>query len=126
MGEKGRLHVSPYHEGEPHKCSLCPANLCKGGVLEQLRQSFKPTRVIYVGDGGGDFCPSCDLQVGDYVLCRAPPSPPLTSFGLHRRIEKSRGRSNQLMTRFEKPAQVIAEVRYWHSGDDVAKIFCEF
>eukprot|EP00927_Polykrikos_kofoidii_P071504 TRINITY_DN67769_c0_g1_i1.p1 TRINITY_DN67769_c0_g1~~TRINITY_DN67769_c0_g1_i1.p1 ORF type:complete len:292 (+),score=39.04 TRINITY_DN67769_c0_g1_i1:51-926(+) len=126
--DKGRLHITEFSRGVPHGCPLCPPNLCKGAVLEQLRASKRPDRIIYVGDGGGDFCPACDLRPGDSVLCRAPPSPPLTHFGLHRSIQRSLEASNgskARVTRDGRPAAVAAVVRLWHSGDDVAAIFKE-
>lgn len=120
---EGRLRVSPYHSGAPHGCPLCPSNLCKGAVLERVRTALAPDRVVYVGDGGGDFCPVCDLGPGDAVLCRAPPSPPLDSFGLHRRIRQSREKpaegGAQLSTRRGQRAEVTAAVHLWHTGDDV-------
>ncbi|CAE7032272.1 unnamed protein product [Symbiodinium sp. CCMP2456] len=58
----GCLHVRPFHEGPPHGCPLCPDNLCKGLVLRRLLADYRPQRVLYVGDGGGDFCPACELR----------------------------------------------------------------
>lgn len=124
---QGRLHIAPHHYGEPHGCPLCPANLCKGAVLERVRAALGPERIIYVGDGGGDFCPACDLGPGDSLLCRTPPSPPLEHFGLHRRLQRSRedpaaAGTRQLLTRQGGRAAVAAAVRPWHSGEDVLRI----
>lgn len=122
---EGCLHVRPYHEGPPHECPLCPSNLCKGGVLERIRSGLSPqTQIIYVGDGGGDFCPACELHAGDAVLCRAPPSPPHTSFGLHKRIEKLRS-GFSFQNRNGKAAELTAEVCHWHSGAEVAAIITQ-
>jgi len=118
---EGRLHVKAYHttRGDPaHTCPLCPPNLCKGLVLQRIREELSPSKVIYVGDGGGDFCPCCDLQANDVVLCRSPPSPPLDNFGLSRRIQSTR----PMCTRHEggtRPAKVIAQVAPWHNGEDL-------
>merc|ERR1719313_1608382 len=119
----GRLHVRPHHEGAPHSSPICPPNLCKGSVLAKVRSSLpSEVRVIYVGDGGGDFCPACELRPGDAVLCRAPPSPPLQNFGLHSPIEKLRaGRAYQ--GRDGNPVELKAEVFFWSSGAEVAAIF---
>eukprot|EP00933_Yihiella_yeosuensis_P017612 TRINITY_DN14674_c6_g1_i1.p1 TRINITY_DN14674_c6_g1~~TRINITY_DN14674_c6_g1_i1.p1 ORF type:complete len:193 (+),score=28.66 TRINITY_DN14674_c6_g1_i1:92-670(+) len=121
----GRLHINPYHSGEPHNCPLCPPNLCKGKVLDQLRSSLQPAFIIYVGDGGGDFCPACELRAGDAVLCRTPPSPPLNSFGLHRRITQTRNGETLPSRREGVAASVAADVRPWHSGEDVLTIVTE-
>jgi len=118
--DDGRLHVRAYHAARgdpPHTCPLCPPNLCKGLVLERIRAELKPAKVIYVGDGGGDFCPCCDLLPGDAVLCRTPPSPPLQSFGLHNCIQ---GKKATLRTRHDggqRPAKVVAQVHPWHNGE---------
>eukprot|EP00435_Cladocopium_sp_Y103_P007505 s3721_g2.t1 len=111
---EGRLHIKPFHEGEPHGCPLCPSNLCKGRVLEQILASFSPSRVAYVGDGGGDFCPACELRPQDLLLCRAPPSEPLKRFGLLRRLEGA-----AQATRHGGIAKVVAKIVKWHSGDDL-------
>ncbi|CAE8603495.1 unnamed protein product [Polarella glacialis] len=122
--DQGRLHIRPYHGGpQHHGCPLCPANLCKGQVLERLRSTLgAESRVIYVGDGGGDFCPACDLRAGDALLVRSPPSPPLDHFGLKRRLEKSLQVGRQEVTRKGTPAAVAADIHPWHSGDDVFAI----
>jgi len=123
--EQGRLHVAPYHTAAPHGCPLCPANLCKGSVLERLRAELAPERIIYVGDGGGDFCPACELGPRDAVLCRTPPSPPLQHFGLHKRIQRSMDGNHKLVTRKSQKATIAAAVHPWHSGDDVLRIISE-
>lgn len=81
-----RVHVrrfhAPYGKEPPHGCAHCPANLCKGRVLESLRVQHSSRiaqsadggrgrlRVAYVGDGGGDWCPTIKLRAGDVVLAR--------------------------------------------------------
>ncbi|XP_010541049.1 PREDICTED: inorganic pyrophosphatase 3 [Tarenaya hassleriana] len=75
VDENGRLRIFPYHHAAPpHGCDLCPSNLCKGLVLDHLRASFPDTgnltRFIYLGDGGGDFCPTLKLIEGDHVMPR--------------------------------------------------------
>jgi pyridoxal phosphate phosphatase PHOSPHO2 len=71
----GRLRIKPHQPSElPHGCDDCPANLCKGAVLDAWLQELSPARVIYVGDGGGDFCPATRLREGcDTLLARRPP-----------------------------------------------------
>jgi len=59
-----------------HECDICAANLCKGKVLteEVLIRHNKPFThdniIIYIGDGGNDFCPSSKLTQNDYVFVR--------------------------------------------------------
>lgn len=80
------LRVQRYHnvllEGEvmnPHDCDLCAANLCKGKVLReevfpryQKRQFLQrfANQVVYIGDGGNDFCAVRSLKKGDYAFVR--------------------------------------------------------
>jgi pyridoxal phosphate phosphatase PHOSPHO2 len=50
------LRVNPYESKEtPHNCKLCPPNLCKGKVLQQLRNTYvngigDSIPVIYIGN----------------------------------------------------------------------------
>ena len=72
--DEGRLHIKPLVPKElPHACPRCPPNLCKGAVLESWLEELRPRRCIYVGDGGGDFCPATRLRPQDVVLARQSP-----------------------------------------------------
>ncbi|EIE23797.1 hypothetical protein COCSUDRAFT_41939 [Coccomyxa subellipsoidea C-169] len=69
--EGDSLRVLPHHQDpEPHGCPNCPANLCKGKVMERLLLQQNYSRVVYLGDGPGDFCPSTRLGPRDFVLSR--------------------------------------------------------
>lgn len=75
VDENGRLRIFPYHDStsSPHGCSLCPTNMCKGLIVERIRDSVctdRKKRIIYIGDGKGDFCPSSRLEEGDHVMPR--------------------------------------------------------
>nr|XP_010915327.1 inorganic pyrophosphatase 1 [Elaeis guineensis] len=75
VDEKGRLRIFPYHDftTSSHGCCLCPPNMCKGKVIERIRTSafaVEKNRFIYLGDGKGDYCPSLELNEGDYVMPR--------------------------------------------------------
>ena len=63
----GALRVRPYH-ATPPACSRrgCAANLCKGSVVRALlaaggQQAERYARVVFAGDGGGDFCACAEL-----------------------------------------------------------------
>ena len=73
--DSGRLHVRPHQPADvaPHGCPMCPSNLCKGAVLDGWLAALKPERCVYIGDGGGDFCPATRLRATDFVLARAAP-----------------------------------------------------
>jgi len=99
VDETGRLRIQPFHpfiEGPPHGCTLCPPNMCKGSIINEMIQksdemiqktlvegesvemihnsleeeSMNKKRFIYLGDGSGDFCPSLKLRDGDHILPR--------------------------------------------------------
>ncbi|KAM3267702.1 inorganic pyrophosphatase 1-like [Capsicum chacoense] len=77
VDEEGKLRILPYHDF--HTCShgcnnhVCPPNMCKGLVIEIMQASLAKEgkkRMIYLGDGPGDFCPSLKLKEHDYVMPR--------------------------------------------------------
>ncbi|KAA8495272.1 putative phosphatase phospho2 [Porphyridium purpureum] len=88
----------------PARCSDCPANLCKGKVLEELlilqeqQLGHRPT-VVYIGDGGNDLCPGTRLLACDY-LC------PRSGFKLAGRLAS-------------EPALCRATIVPWTSGSDL-------
>lgn len=80
----GALRVSPY-ASMPHGCPRCPSNLCKGQVkclqfniltvkcdqvLDAVLKRQQYDRVVYLGDGSGDFCPCTRLHHPDIVCAR--------------------------------------------------------
>ncbi|KAK4415647.1 Inorganic pyrophosphatase 2 [Sesamum alatum] len=102
----GRLRIFPYHDGaSSHGCDLCPPNLCKGRVIQQIQSSISENeskKVIYVGDGMNDFCPTLKLVAGDCIM-------PRKNFPLCGRILKN----SQL---------VKAKVYEWSDSEDLARI----
>ncbi|WJX69818.1 3'(2'),5'-bisphosphate nucleotidase [Trifolium repens] len=75
VNEEGRLIICPYHDylKSSHGCNLCPPNMCKGLVMERLQNSLDEEgkkKIIYLGDGNGDFCPSLKLKESDYLMPR--------------------------------------------------------
>ncbi|WVR07624.1 hypothetical protein IAU60_004666 [Kwoniella sp. DSM 27419] len=59
----------------PHGCTVgCLANMCKGDELDAYlaanggKDSYD--KIVYVGDGGNDFCPLLRMRKGDLVCCR--------------------------------------------------------
>ncbi|RLN23238.1 inorganic pyrophosphatase 3 [Panicum miliaceum] len=101
----GRLRISPFHDSaaEPHGCSLCPENMCKGKIIEKI-QAMAGTNnhhFIYIGDGMGDYCPSLKLSEGDYVM-------PKENYPLWKLICSNK----QLLK---------AEVHPWNSGEELEK-----
>uniref|UniRef100_A0A7S4BEG8 Uncharacterized protein n=1 Tax=Chrysotila carterae TaxID=13221 RepID=A0A7S4BEG8_CHRCT len=108
----GRLRVSPHQPTtQPHGCPLCPANLCKGAVIERWLASFETRpRVIYVGDGGGDFCAVTKLAADDVLLARQAPH-------------------DRLLAKVKQPPEgyaVAAKVFEWSEADDGAALAAGF
>ncbi|XP_062219946.1 inorganic pyrophosphatase 1-like [Phragmites australis] len=72
----GRLRIAPHHDfrSAPHGCGVgtCPPNMCKGQVLDRILReaSAGRKRVIYLGDGRGDYCPSLRLGREDFMMPR--------------------------------------------------------
>ncbi|RLM92797.1 inorganic pyrophosphatase 1-like [Panicum miliaceum] len=107
----GRLRIEPYHDflrGAPHGCGVgsCPPNMCKGQVLDRiLREAAaaapggRKPRVIYLGDGRGDYCPALRLARGDFVM-------PRRGYPVWDLI-------------CEDPARVQAEVHPWADGAEM-------
>ncbi|ORX40538.1 phosphatase phospho-type [Kockovaella imperatae] len=61
--------------GPQHDCKVgCLANMCKGEELEAYiserggRSSYE--KIVYIGDGGNDFCPLLRMKEGDWALVR--------------------------------------------------------
>lgn len=96
----GALRVAPYHENTT--CARCPINLCKGAVLRAHVLEQEPEHVVYVGDGGGDYCPSSLLRGSDHVLARE-------AFPLAKVIAR-------------EPASVAAAVCLWADGPGLARL----
>ncbi|KAK6100040.1 hypothetical protein MT418_001405 [Batrachochytrium dendrobatidis] len=59
----GRLRVKRWTTEPAHECIRCSVNLCKGKeILELIRSNGPFDRVIYLGDGQNDYCPSTKLN----------------------------------------------------------------
>ena len=103
------LQIMAYHSDGEHACNLCPKNLCKGKVVQQLRQeNFRMYRkCFYVGDGGGDFCPFTTLNPTDYMYVRE-------DYSCHREIV----RWNTKNESWPQP-----NVKTWQNGKDVYDYF---
>ncbi|XP_019223586.1 PREDICTED: inorganic pyrophosphatase 3-like isoform X1 [Nicotiana attenuata] len=106
---EGRLRIFPYHDlASFHGCNLCPPNLCKGLVIEQIQASMSEkgkSRVIYLGDGRGDYCPTLKLDRGDHVM-------PRKGFPLWDRL-------------LSNPSLLKADCHEWSNGEELASILLQ-
>uniref|UniRef100_A0A161ZP45 Phosphatase n=1 Tax=Daucus carota subsp. sativus TaxID=79200 RepID=A0A161ZP45_DAUCS len=71
---EGKLRILPYVDflKAPHGCSnVCPPNMCKGMIIERIQSSLeKNEKIIYLGDGAGDYCPMLKLGPENFVMPR--------------------------------------------------------
>eukprot|EP00945_MAST-04E_sp_MAST-4E-sp1_P004269 g4269.t1 len=109
----GEFRISPYHSvgRVPHGCPHCPTNLCKGGVLDDLivGPSNERGKIIYIGDGGGDFCPYLRLTSSDCFYARE-------GYSCHKKI-------NKYLNSLESIDGDAVKLRTWQCGADVLKYF---
>ncbi|KAJ4831191.1 hypothetical protein Tsubulata_039517 [Turnera subulata] len=111
VDEEGRLRISPYHDftKSPHGCGgLCPPNMCKGLVIERIQASLSKEgnkKIIYLGDGVGDYCPSLKLTEADYVM-------PRKNFPVWDLISRN-------------PMVIKAEIHEWTDGADLEKVLLQ-
>jgi len=104
--DTGRLRVSTFQPKDtPHNCQRCPLNMCKGGIVQRYLKSCTPyDRVVYVGDGSGDFCPVLSLRACDFVFARR-------GFPLHKLCASN--------------PSVQASVGSWQDGTEAYALFQE-
>lgn len=105
--DNGQLQLRPFHS---HSCLRCPVNMCKAEIVHQYtaqrvreRGGRRYQRVLYVGDGANDFCPSLTLLPQDTAF-------PRRDFPMHRLIQEM-GEA--------KPGEYKASVVPWSSGEDI-------
>lgn len=101
--EGQRLRVAPHHS---HACPVCPPNLCKGTLLDEMKLDWSSfAKRIYVGDGSNDLCPILRLGQGDVAAVR---------------------RGYRLQSVLEKlPANsVSADVVVWDHSDQIRPHLC--
>ena len=108
------LHVKPFVDPDrPHGCATCEKtpNMCKGAIVDLVRARFPATnaaavvqKVVYLGDGRGDFCGACRLSRGDTILCRQ-------GYALSKMLS-------------ETPPNAL-DVCVWDNGKDILRAFEE-
>ena len=67
--QDGRLCIGCYHAHTCQRCHRTP-NLCKRTALKELLAERSFSKIVYIGDGGNDLCPSMALSEGDHVVAR--------------------------------------------------------
>ncbi|XP_074080315.1 phosphoethanolamine/phosphocholine phosphatase isoform X2 [Macrotis lagotis] len=105
--ERGLLRLRPFHQ---HACARCPANMCKRQVLgdylrERAQAGVHFERLLYVGDGANDFCPTALLAAGDVAF-------PRRGYPMHRLLQEAQS---------AEPSPCRATVVPWESGVEVRR-----
>ncbi|XP_069472268.1 pyridoxal phosphate phosphatase PHOSPHO2 [Ambystoma mexicanum] len=104
FNDVGYMTVQNFHA---HHCPDCPQNLCKRKVLEEFlglqgKHDVQYTKIIYVGDGGNDFCPVTLLKQGDVIM-------PRHAYTLHKRIARM----------YQDGVSLASSVHVWSTGTDI-------
>ena len=109
FNEDGLLCVR-YHDETGHECDRCSVNLCKGLALQQYLQKNGEEgmcydKIVYIGDGRGDFCPCLHLSDRDIAMARK-------HYRLLDMLTEEHGRS-----------QLKAQLIPWDDGNDLLRFF---
>ncbi|XP_075436451.1 phosphoethanolamine/phosphocholine phosphatase isoform X2 [Ascaphus truei] len=104
--KSGHLILGPYHS---HTCPQCPANMCKRKILteyltERAQDGVEFEKLLYVGDGANDFCPSV-------VLTSTGVAFPRKNYPMHQMIREME----------KQKAAYQATVVPWDSADVVTR-----
>ena len=104
QNENSEKLINVPREQFPHDCNLCISTQCKGLELKKFleKKDKKYEKIIFVCDGGNDFCPAKKLfQENDIVF-------PRVGHGLCKKL-------------FEKglKKELICEIYPWNNGDEI-------
>lgn len=109
IDEDGKLRIFPFHDFQvaSHGCSLCPPNMCKSVIMKRIKgKAMKENkRIIYLGDGKGDYCPSLQLSKMDYLM-------PRKNYPLWDLICTT-------------PSLIKAEIHDWSSGEEQERVLLQ-
>ncbi|KAH9615130.1 hypothetical protein KSS87_008163, partial [Heliosperma pusillum] len=93
VDEEGKLRILPHHDftKSSHGCNLCPPNMCKSHAIKRILSEEEKKKIMYLGDGKGDYCASLKLRKGDHMMPRKnrpvwdliKESPGLTNTDIH-------------------------------------------
>ncbi|KAL4334992.1 hypothetical protein GQ457_07G031380 [Hibiscus cannabinus] len=110
VNEQGRLRIFPYHDftKSSHGCglNLCPPNMCKGVIMERIQASLEgKKKIIYLGDGNGDYCPTLRLGKSDCMM-------PRKNYPVWDLICRN-------------PMLIEAEIQEWSDGEDLERVLLQ-
>ncbi|XP_029429043.1 phosphoethanolamine/phosphocholine phosphatase [Rhinatrema bivittatum] len=101
--KRGYLALAPYHS---HSCLQCPANMCKRKILseylaERTQEGISFQKLLYVGDGANDVCPSVLLSAMDIVF-------PRKTYPMHQMIQEMEAK---------QPGSFQAQIVPWDTAE---------
>jgi len=96
--ENHQLNVGHFHS---HDCESCPINLCKGNIMTTHLQTLGNSKIVYIGDGSNDYCPTLKLRSCDLVLARK-------GYSLDRRIRKKNHKMKATVVNWENWEEVLS------------------
>jgi len=117
--DKGLLKVRRYVDPDkPHGCVTCEEtpNICKGIIMDkEVFTMRKDRRIIYIGDGGGDFCASLRMSKNDILFARTRA----------KSLDGADARNFTLARRIEDPKYPtpVCEVKLWTDGKELLDLF---
>lgn len=114
IDERGCMRVQQLvPPDKPHGCGLCDSHICKGKIVERLVHQSGCERVIYIGDGGGDFCACVSLKGNhNIVLARNDEHNTLNRKCRQKPVSEKRNWKGEV-------GIVTATVVDWTTGEDV-------
>lgn len=67
--EEKLISIRNYHS---HDCEICDGSMCKQIILKEFlnKSSTEFSNIVYMGDGGNDFCPSRIMKENDILFPR--------------------------------------------------------
>ena len=108
-----QIKISPFCPNEqPHGCERCESYMCKSKIIDELRVKHADCRIIYIGDGANDFCPTLNLTKNDIVLAKHG-----EKFALGRLWKK------KLSQRDPSMLVPLPQVYFWNNGLQLRTIF---
>ena len=82
----------------------------KDHIKEREKAGVVFSKVMYVGDGGNDFCPTLRLSANDYIF-------PRVSFSLHKRIEKQSDQVKAQVVPWTCASSILETLQNLNNGD---------
>ena len=127
-----RYEKEPPLDCNHYKLRLCPANMCKGKIMDTIfnldkdkdkdknkNKGIDISCVIYIGDGGGDYCGCSRLRKDkDYAFVRKGKT-------LEKVIgyKNGNGQNIKAIEKYKNATKIEANIMYWKDGKELLNCF---